>query len=337
MNEDIRRKYTPQEYIRKLFDETKEGKLEISYITLFDEEYSSTYKMDWTKKDVEHTVERYENLTASLTHIGKLHDKLTDEAKCRALLTEQDRNIWYKYIRPFEPFDGDVELVAELQLRAETETLEDEEWELLERHHDWFVKNSRKRLPFDRMCPSHLIKRAQRYERLIELNAPDVVVEEEGRSLAEEMVLYYHAVKKIELDSLKFIMAQNGTYKAALNEIKSGKKKTHWMWFIFPQLRDLGISDMAFKYGIADLDEAKAYLEHSVLGANLIEISSELLKLDKTDPIEIFGDIDAIKLKSCMTLFSLVSEENSVFHKVLEKFYNGQKDLKTLELLDNQK
>lgn len=138
-------------------------------------------------------------------------------------------------------------------------------------------------------------------------------------------------------DSVKFISAQAHTYEKALEEIKRGKKRTHWMWFIFPQLRGLGVSDMAYTYGIADLDEAKAYLAHDDLGARLIEISTELLKLEENDPEVIFGDIDALKLKSSMTLFSLISEENSVFHKVLQKFFEGQSDAKTIELLAAQK
>ncbi len=333
MKEETRKELTPKNYIRKLFEETKDKKLTISYTDIFNETCSSTYKMDWTKEDAEHLVELYDNMTASLARIGTLCDELTDEDKCRALLTEYDFNIWYTYIRPFEPFDGDLELVEVLDFRAETDALEEEEWELLDRHYEWYVQNSRSRLLFDRMCPSHLINRAQRYERLIELNAPDIVLEEEGRCLAKEMVLYYYAVKKIEFDSFSFVMAQHGTYEEALEEIKNGRKRTHWMWFIFPQLRGLGKSNIADQYGIADLDEAEAYLKHKVLGARLIEISSELLKLNENNPIKIFGDIDAVKLKSSMTLFSLVSEDGSVFHKVLEKFFGGEKDDKTLELL----
>lgn len=143
----------------------------------------------------------------------------------------------------------------------------------------------------------------------------------------------YDIYNDVPFDSLKFITAQKNTYKKALNEIKGGKKRTHWMWFIFPQLRGLAVSDMAYKYGIADLDEAKAYLTHDDLGKNLTEISTELLKLEENDAEVIFGDIDAMKLRSSMTLFSLVSEENSVFHKVLQKFFEGQSDTKTLELL----
>lgn len=336
MNEDIRRECTPQDYIRKLFHETKDGKLKIHYFPFLDQPYSSTYRMDWIKNDAETMVERYNTLTSALTRIGELHGELEDEAKRKELLSSEELNVWDTYIRPFEPFEVDSDIISELRFRSETESLDDEDCELLERHHDWFVANSHKRLPADRWCPSHLINRAQRYTKLIELGAPDVVVEEEGRFLAEEMVLYYHATKEISLDSLKFIMAQSRVYEKALQEIKNGKKKTHWMWFIFPQLRGLGRSEMAQTYAIADLDEAEAYLKHNVLGARLIEISEALLNINEIDPKVILGDIDAMKLKSCMTLFSVVSEENSVFHKVLEKFFDGQTDAKTLELLANQ-
>ena len=139
-----------------------------------------------------------------------------------------------------------------------------------------------------------------------------------------------------EFDSFKFISAQTHTYEKALKEIKNGKKRTHWMWFIFPQLRGLGMSNMAYKYGIADLDEAKAYLAHDVLGARLIEISTELLKLEESNPEIIFGNIDAMKLRSSMTLFSLVSEKDSVFHRVLQKFFKGKSDAKTLKLLASE-
>lgn len=127
-------------------------------------------------------------------------------------------------------------------------------------------------------------------------------------------------------DMQRFIMAQSSTYKNALEEIKNGKKKTHWMWYIFPQLRGLGLSDMAYTYGIIDSDEAKTYLKHPVLGARLIEMTTELLKLDESDPEVIFGTVDAMKLRSSMTLFACISEEYSVFHKVLDKFFDGSMD-----------
>lgn len=102
--------------------------------------------------------------------------------------------IWNTYVSPFEePFEVDGEVIVEISLRQECgETITDEEFELLKKHHDWIVDNSRKRLPINRCCPSKLINRARRYEKLVSLNAPRVVVEEEGRFLAEEMVLYYH-------------------------------------------------------------------------------------------------------------------------------------------------
>ena len=333
MTEDIRKECTPQDYIRRLFCETKGGELKISYFPFLDQPYSFTYRMDWTNQDAEAIVARYNSLTAALTQIGKCHNKLGDEKKRKELLSPKELDVWDTYIRPFESFEVDSDAIADLYFKSETDSLEDEEYELLDRYYDWFVTNSRKRLPFDRWCPAKLVNRAQRYEKLIELNAPQSVVAEEGRFLAEEMVLYYHCEKKLTFDSLKFITAQMNMYEKALKEIKSGKKQTHWMWFIFPQLRGLGTSDMANKYSIADLDEAKAYLAHEVLGARLIEISTELLNLEENDPKVIFGDIDAMKLKSSMTLFSLISDEDSVFHKVLHKFFEGQADAKTLELL----
>ena len=336
-NEDFRKDCTPQEYIFKLFEDTKDGKLTINYFPFFDQPYSLTYRMDWTKQDAEKTVERYNSLTKALTGISKVHDELEDEEKRKELLSATELEVWETYIKPFEPFaEAEPDVVGTLYLRSETETLEEEEYELLHRHYEWFVTNSRKRLPLDKWCPANLINRAQRYEKLSQINAPKCVIDEEGRGLAEEMVLYYYCQKKLVFDSLKFIAAQMSTYANALEEIKNGAKQTHWMWFIFPQLRGLGASDMAQTYGIADLDEAKLYLAHRDLGSRLIEISEELLKLDENDPKVIFGDADAMKLRSSMTLFSLASEENSVFHKVLKKFFNGQIDTKTIELLSAQ-
>lgn len=132
----------------------------------------------------------------------------------------------------------------------------------------------------------------------------------------------------------RFINAQERTYEVALAEIKNGQKKTHWMWYIFPQLRGLGFSQMAYTYGIVDLNEAKEYLAHPILSERLIKITKALLDLNENDPEVILGDIDALKLKSSMTLFSLASEEGSVFYKTLEKFFEGSLDRETLKLLD---
>ena len=138
-------------------------------------------------------------------------------------------------------------------------------------------------------------------------------------------------------DLNKFLDAQENDFALALHEIESGKKQNHWMWYIFPQLKGLGFSYMSEKYGIRDLKEASDYLQHPVLGARLKQISKALLSLDKNDPDDILGSIDAIKLRSSMTLFDIVDEdENSVFKRVLDKFYGGKVDEKTLDMLKDQ-
>ena len=137
----------------------------------------------------------------------------------------------------------------------------------------------------------------------------------------------------MEINSLdRFVEAQEHMYEIALEEIKNGEKQSHWMWYIFPQIRGLGMSSMAHIYGIAGLDEAKAYLDHPTLSVRLFEISEALLKHKKKRPEAIFGYTDAMKLRSSMTLFTLVSEDDSVFHKVLQAFYNGEMDELTIKL-----
>ena len=139
----------------------------------------------------------------------------------------------------------------------------------------------------------------------------------------------------MDINSLeRFVEAQAKTYEIALNEIKNGKKHTHWMWSIFPQLRGLGTSNMAYIYGISGLEEAKTYLEHPVLSERLYEICDELLKHKDKNVFEIFGSIDGMKLKSSMTLFSLVSENHAIFDKVLECFFDGKKDEITVNLIN---
>ena len=131
----------------------------------------------------------------------------------------------------------------------------------------------------------------------------------------------------------RFVEAQEAEYNIALNEIKNGKKETHWMWYIFPQVLGLGFTSVSMEYGIKDMDEATAYLNHPVLGLRLVEISNVLLTLDTNNAREIFGGSDAVKLRSSMTLFSLVPNADKVFQLVLDKFFNGKKDEKTLQLL----
>ena len=134
----------------------------------------------------------------------------------------------------------------------------------------------------------------------------------------------------------RFIKAQENTYLVALKEIKNGRKQSHWMWYIFPQIKGLGMSETSRYYGINDEEEAKAYLDNEILGSRLREITSELLKLNIDNPVDIFGTIDAIKLKSSMTLFDYVSDDK-IFSQVLNKYYNGEIDEKTILLCEKRK
>lgn len=136
-------------------------------------------------------------------------------------------------------------------------------------------------------------------------------------------------------DLERFIKEQEYDYDTALKEMREGRKRSHWIWYIFPQLQELGKSSIAKFYGIEDIEEAKAYLAHPVLGARLKEISEALLQLDDNDPEKVMGGHpDDRKLCSCMTLFAQISEKDSVFHKVLDKFFGGKQDNKTLSLLN---
>lgn len=139
----------------------------------------------------------------------------------------------------------------------------------------------------------------------------------------------------MDINSLdRFLEAQERMYATALKEIKAGKKRTHWMWYIFPQLRGLGKSNMSYVYGINGIEEAKEYLKHPILSARLKEISEALLEHKDKSAYDILGDIDNMKLQSCMTLFALISKESSVFHQVLECFYDGEFDKTTSILLN---
>lgn len=131
----------------------------------------------------------------------------------------------------------------------------------------------------------------------------------------------------------RFHTAQEKTYEQALKEIKNGRKCSCWMWYIFPQIAGLGTSRMAQYYAIADLQEAIDYMKDEKLKNHLLEISSALLKLESSDPGEVFGYPDDRKLMSCMTLFEAVSPEQEVFQKVLDKFFDGKRDERTLQLI----
>jgi uncharacterized protein (DUF1810 family) len=135
-------------------------------------------------------------------------------------------------------------------------------------------------------------------------------------------------------DLERFLLAQEPDYARALAEIKAGHKRTHWMWYIFPQLQGLGSSWISQRYAIKSAEEAKAYLEHPILGARLRECAEALLRIDGRTTAEIFGNPDDLKLKSCATLFASVSEPGSVFERILEKYYGGERDERTLQLLE---
>ncbi|RRJ90739.1 DUF1810 domain-containing protein [Flavobacterium macacae] len=137
-------------------------------------------------------------------------------------------------------------------------------------------------------------------------------------------------------DLIRFLAAQNQVYLKALSEIRKGSKSTHWMWFIFPQLKGLGRSENARYFGIRDMQEATAYLHHPILGKHLVEISLALLNVNGRTSLQIFGPTDNLKLRSCMTLFSNVENADPVFRLVLEKYFDGALDRKTLELLNQQ-
>jgi len=140
-------------------------------------------------------------------------------------------------------------------------------------------------------------------------------------------------MKNDEFDAKRFIDAQKNSYDMALAEIKSGRKQSHWMWYIFPQLKGLGKSGTSDYYGLNGIKDAKAYIEDPILGVRLLEISRALLDQNEKTAEEILGYIDAKKLKSCMTLFKEAAPELQIFDDVLKQFYNGRPDYRTLHLL----
>jgi uncharacterized protein (DUF1810 family) len=134
-------------------------------------------------------------------------------------------------------------------------------------------------------------------------------------------------------DLQRFVNAQNPIFDQVRSELQTGRKQSHWMWFIFPQLRGLGHSEMANKYGIASRAEAEAYLKHATLGPRLSECS-QLVNAVKGRSIEaILGYPDDLKFRSSMTLFALVAKENTIFKDVLRKYFGGELDQRTVELL----
>lgn len=140
----------------------------------------------------------------------------------------------------------------------------------------------------------------------------------------------------MEYDLEKFLKAQEEEYPIALEEIKAGRKTSHWIWYIFPQLKALGRSRTAIYYGIENLDEARAYLANETLRARLLEITQALLDLPECEIETVMGSsVDTLKLCSCMTLFILAEPTCEIFQKVLDRYYNGERDENTVALCAN--
>jgi len=134
-------------------------------------------------------------------------------------------------------------------------------------------------------------------------------------------------------DLQRFVDAQDDVYEQVCAELRDGRKASHWMWFVFPQLRELGRSATALKFGIASLEEACAYLRHPVLGPRLKECTSLATRIDGRSITAIFGSPDDLKFRSCMTLFQCAAPEEKIFGAALQKFFGGVPDTLTLELL----
>ena len=137
----------------------------------------------------------------------------------------------------------------------------------------------------------------------------------------------------MEYDLTRFLTAHALDYQSALSELRRGRKVSHWMWYIFPQCRGLGYSSTSRRYAIRSLEEAEAYLAHPVLGQHMRELCETLLSLDTNDAEAVFGPIDAAKLRSSMTLFRLADPQDDIFERVLQKFFDGREDDRTLDIL----
>ena len=131
----------------------------------------------------------------------------------------------------------------------------------------------------------------------------------------------------------RFVQAQAKDYARALSELRAGRKTTHWMWYVLPQLRGLGASSMATHYGIGSLDEARAYLAHPVLGPRLLECAEAMNGLRSSNATEVLGHVDAAKFKSCLTLFLAAEPGNEILREALQKYYAGIEDERTIALL----
>ena len=208
MNGQMRNDLTPQAYIRYMFAETKNGEFKVKYENFENDfaEEERTFHVNWSAEDAEKTVQDYNFLTFALARIGRLHDQLGDEENRKTLLSQADLQVWNTYVRPYEPMKVNwdelypippcepselMSLIQEIHERGKYGDLSEEEELLWKQYCMWNEEQSQKRIPFNRRSCADLITRASRYEILISIGAPEVIVTEEGRCLAEEMVLYY--------------------------------------------------------------------------------------------------------------------------------------------------
>lgn len=137
-------------------------------------------------------------------------------------------------------------------------------------------------------------------------------------------------------DLERFVQAQARDYDVALSELRAGKKRSHWMWYIFPQFEGLGSSPISQRYAIKSVAEANAYLAHPVLGPRLLECAEAVIRIEGRSAAEIFGYPDDLKLRSCATLFAHVSPNGSVFHRIIEKYFDDEQDPETLRIVNRR-
>ena len=208
MTEQMRNDLTPQGYIRHMFAETQNGRFTVGYKNpdnRFIEE-ERIFEVNWSSEDAKELEKKYNLLTSALARIGRIHDQLEDEERRKKLLSESEFEIWNTYVRRFEPMEVNwsefypippcephelTALIFGIQERGRYGDLIEEEEKLWKQYCMWEEDQSQKRIPFHRRSGVNLIERAMRYERLISMGAPEIVVTEEGRCLAEELVLYY--------------------------------------------------------------------------------------------------------------------------------------------------
>ena len=193
MIDEMRLETTPVQHIRNLMNSIKDEKLTITYYDPIDPTYTRTYDVSTTAADADEFISKYEALAGALEIIGKIHEKLDSGVKAEEVLTPEQIDVWNTYICDFdEEFDAGEHNLDELYLRREDgDELSDEEYEVLERHYEWFEEQCLKRFSKRAYPSKFLVNRARRYEYFISQNAPKCVIDEEGRRLAEEMILYY--------------------------------------------------------------------------------------------------------------------------------------------------